>query len=122
MSIEGIVQRIRSFVFRANLAGIIDIPLFVGALIIILTVFFWPDVFVGIHLQLLLISLGFICIGLSGVPMIVRREGYSRNWRYMKGLVPAVSGVIIVVVFFTIALVPIVILGLRIFGFIFLNR
>ena len=122
MFIQTIIRRIQSFVISANLAGLIYIPLTVGICIIILTVKIWPDVFDGIHIQLLLISLGFICIGLSGVPQIVRREGYDRVGHYMNGILSVVSGVLIIFVFFTIAMIPIFFLGLRIISFILLNR
>jgi hypothetical protein len=93
MYIRNVIQRIYSFFLNANLYALITIPFFGGWAILLMTLVIWPEGFNNTHIQDLWFSLGFFCVSLSGIPIIIRKESIFRG--RATGIAAVIQGVII---------------------------
>jgi hypothetical protein len=107
MDIQTIFRRIYSFLIRTNIAVLILVPIFAGIALLAMLLIIWPNGYNGSHVQDLWLSFSWFCMGLSGIPKIVRRESFYGPIHF-TGVLAIIDGVFSIIIFWILASIPFV--------------
>jgi hypothetical protein len=101
---KGLLLRVYNYFARLRTRTLIIIPLSVGIICLIVQTFIWPQ-YTGAPLQNVLIPIGFLLMGLSGLPMILRREA-DFSLFILEGPLAVILGIILLAAGLYLGLAP----------------
>ncbi len=106
MDAPNVFQRVFSFYQEANLWVITGIPILLFLIDVGILSLIWPNGFNDTRAQDLVMSLGFIFLGLMGLPGIVRKESILDGYHTGTGAV--IEGIMVVIIGLALACIPLI--------------